>query len=221
MGRTIAIALVAVLAGTAAADRVAEPAQPPANPAPAGRRASRPSDVPLGHEAPNMGAPGMGAPLPSRPAPPPPPPVVAPEIRALGRQLAGRYTCKGVMLHADGSSNPLRASLTIELDLEDAWIRGSYVEAGAGGMRLTDYRTYDAIARRWTRIQLASTSGHVLSTSLGEQNGTWTWQGAAESPQGTIQVRDYEQRGGKQLRLWGEALLGGRWQKQYDVTCRR
>ena len=79
----------------------------------------------------------------------------------------------------------------------------------------------DAVNRFVRRIQLASTSGHVISTSLGEQNGKWTWEGSAKSPMGTLQVRDYEQRDGHDVRLWGEAMLGGSWQKLYEVSCKK
>ena len=41
------------------------------------------------------------------------------------------------------------------------------------------------------------------------------------SPHDTLQIRDYEQLTDGQLKLWGEALLGGTWQKLYDVTCTR
>ena len=156
--------------------------------------------------------------------PPPRPPVVvapSPEIAKLGKAAAGAYKCKGVSLRGDGSSTPLEAALTIKLDLDDAWVHASLVEAKAGGVKFDDYRTYDATAKQWTRIQLTSTSGHVVSTSLGEQGGKWTWEGTASSPNGTMQVRDYEQRDAKQLKVWGEALLGGTWQKLYEATCKQ
>jgi hypothetical protein len=76
-------------------------------------------------------------------------------------------------------------------------------------------------ADQWTEIQLASGSAHAIATSLGEQNGVWTWRGTAESPRGTIQTRDHEQYLGKRLELWGEALLGGSWQQPYQASCRR
>ena len=59
----------------------------------------------------------------------------------------------------------------------------------------------------------------MISTSTGDSGGKWTWTGTATSPQGTLQLRDFEQRDAKQLKLWGEALLGGTWQKSYEVSC--
>lgn len=154
------------------------------------------------------------------PVTPPRPTVVppSPEIAKLGKSLAGAYKCKGVMLKGDGSSTPLEAKLTIKLDLDNAWIVTSLAETKAGGLKFDEYRTYDGTAKQWTRIQLASTSGHVISTSLGEKDGKWTWEGTATSSAGTMQVRDYEQMG-KQLKVWGEAMLSGSWQKLYEATC--
>jgi len=60
-----------------------------------------------------------------------------------------------------------------------------------------------------------------ISSSPGEKGGKWTWTGAATSPNGTLPLRDYEQRDGAQLRLWGEAQIAGTWQKLYDVTCKK
>jgi hypothetical protein len=156
--------------------------------------------------------------------PPPPTPVQtpAPEIAQLGRTAAGSYRCKGVMMRPDGSSSPLQATLAIELALDKAWVQTSLTETGKpGGLKFVEYRTYDPVAQQWTRIQLASSSGHVISTSLGEKSGTWTWEGTATSPNGTLQLRDYEQLSPKQIKVWGEALLGGSWQKLYEATCAR
>jgi hypothetical protein len=118
----------------------------------------------------------------------------------------------------------MQASLTIKLDLDKAWIQLSLVEQGkAAGFAIkwTEYRTFDPTAKQWTRIQLANTTGHVISTSLGEKSGQWMWEGTATSPEGTMQVRDYEQRDAKQTKIWGEALLGGSWQKDYEATCKK
>ena len=161
-------------------------------------------------------------PLPSRQRPPPPPPpaVKSAEVQKLGKDLAGSYKCQGVALQANGSSSPLQATLTIELALDSTWIQASLVETGkATPLRFVDYRTYDPVGKQWTRIQLTSMASHVVSTSLGEKNGTWTWEGTATAPTGTLQLRDYEQLAHGKLKVWGEALQSGSWQKQYEVTC--
>ncbi len=160
-------------------------------------------------------------PLPGPRRPPPPPAPIKPaEVAKLGKDLAGGYKCKGVTLQASGASTPLQATLTVELALDGAWLQASLVETGkANPLRFVDYRTFDPIGKQWTRIQLNSMAGHVMSTSLGEKNGTWTWEGTATAPTGTTQLRDYEQLARGKLKLWGEALLSGSWQKQYEVTC--
>jgi hypothetical protein len=206
------LALVVVFASSlAAADEVAPPA--------ATRPAPRPANGPKvgGLKDP------FGEMQPSQPPAPPPPPriVVAPEIAKLGKQVAGSYKCKGVQMRGDGSSTPLAASVTIKLDLDNAWIVVTLAETKAGGVKFEDYRTYDATSKQWTRIQLASTSAHVIAQSLGERDGKWTWEGNAIAPSGSTQVRDYEQITGKDIKVWGEAMLGGSWQKMYEATCKR
>ena len=173
------------------------------------------------------GAPAtQAAPQATRPSlrqPPPPPPLptpqpAPPEIATLAKQVAGSYACKGVQFVGNGASTPLTAKLAVKLALRGAWLVSSLV---ADDLSFDDYRTYDSVAKQWTRVQLASTTGHVIWTSLGDKGGTWTWEGTATSPRGTQQVRDYEQPGDRQIKLWGEALLGGSWQKLYEVTCKR
>lgn len=154
---------------------------------------------------------------PSRPPAPPTPPVPA-EITKLGKQRAGTYTCKGNRATPSGASLPLEAKLVIKLDLDDAWINTSWV-AKLGGT--TAYSTYDEVAHLWTRIELHDDTSHAMLTSLGEKGGEWVWEGPAVSPTGTVQVRHHEQLDGKELKLWGEAQLGGTWQKSYVASCKR
>jgi len=174
--------------------------------------------------------PASGAPAPRqemevvarRRTPPPPTPARPPvEIATLGKQVLGTYTCKGNTQRGDGSSTPLVATVTVKLDLDDAWIQTTMVETGKpGGLKFVEYRTFDATAKQWTRVQLVNNTSHVTSTSLGEKDGKWTWTGDSVSPSGTLQLHDYEQRDAKELKLWGEALLGGTWQKTYEVSSR-
>jgi hypothetical protein len=224
--KRLVVAVMLTCSGVAIADRAAEPPPPP--PA-ASRAAPRGEPKPAPEDPGNpLGEPAAGAPaqMPRRRPPPPPPPAVpapAPEIAKLGKLLAGTYKCKGVTMRGDGSSTPIQATITIKLDLDNAWIQTSLVEDGktTGALKWTEYRTFDPIAKQWTRIQLASSSGHVVATSLGEKDGKWTWDGTAVSPNGSLQTRDYEQRDAKQTKVWGEAMLSGSWQKLYEATCKK
>ena len=214
MVRTLALVIaLSVPAGLAVADEVAPPT--------AGRRAPAQSQPPAGGGAPMPRSEQMIA--PSRPMPPRKPPVVvtpAREIAALGKQLAGTWICKGNSMRGDGSSTPLVATVTNKLELDNAWIVTTLVEK-SGPLKWTEFRSYDPVAKQWTRIQFANTAGHVISTSLGEQGGKWTWVGTASSPNGSFQLRDFEQRDGKAMKVWGEAMLGGTWTKLFETTCRR
>ncbi|MCX5741799.1 MAG: hypothetical protein NT062_04775 [Proteobacteria bacterium] len=160
--------------------------------------------------------PFMGDPGPPRPQPPTPV-KPAPEITTVGKTLAGMWTCKGVALNGDGSSTPVIGAMVTRLDLDNAWIATTTTEKA--GRKLSEFRTFDAVAKQWTRIQMTSTSAYIVTTSLGEKAGLWTWTGAQTSPTGTLQVRDFEQRTGKTVKLWGDVQLGGAWQKLYDMSC--
>jgi hypothetical protein len=185
------------------ADRVQAP--PPSGP----RR--RPS-------ADEMPVPAVIAPMPAHPSVPAAPPPVPAEIAKLGKQRAGTYTCKGNRATPSGASLPLEAKLVIKLELDNAWINASWV-AKLGGT--TAYSTYDEVAHLWTQIELHDDTSHAMLTSLGEKGGEWVWEGPAVSPTGTVQVRHHEQLDGKELKLWGEAQLGGTWQKSYAASCKR
>jgi hypothetical protein len=182
--------------------------------------ANPPSSEKAERKAPPAPATSAGARIPSPPPPPQQPAGAPAEVAALGKELAGAWSCKGVALRGDGSSQPLQASVTMKLDLDDAWLVTTLVEK-TGKLKFTEYRTYDPTAKEWTRVQLVNTAGHVLSTSPGERGGKWTWTGTATSPSGALPLRDYEQRDGGQLHLWGEAQIGDAWQKLYDVTCKK
>ncbi len=187
--------VILVLATTASAD-VAR--QPPAN---AG--SANPAAV-------------MRKPIP--PVVPAPPLKPAPDIATTAKPRVGTWRCKGNTARPDGSSSPLSATLTVKLDLDNAWIVSTLVEK-TGPLKWTEFRTYDPTAKQWLKLQMANTSGHVTSTTPGEQSGTWTWEGTAASPQGSVQLRDHEQLSAGQLKLWGQAMVGGAWQKTYEVTC--
>jgi hypothetical protein len=226
---TRTLALVIMLSSALA---VADEARIPEASKPAPNRKPPPTGASAGSAS--SGGPGRAAGAPMdrdqdmrvmRPMPPPKPIVQkpAPEVAAFGKQYAGTWTCKGNTMRGDGSSTPLTASVSVRLDLDNAWVVTSLVEK-SGPLKWTEYRTYDAVAKQWSRVQLANTSGYVVSTSLGEQGGKWTWTGTARSPNGSLELRDYEQadgKDGKAIKLWGEAMLGGSWTKLYEVTCRK
>jgi len=220
MTRTLAVVIALSVSALAVADEAVMPAQKPA-----------PNRKPPAAPPPSAGSAAMPTPqqealMRRMPNPPPPKPVApkpAPEIAAFGKQYGGSWTCKGNTMRGDGSSTPLTASVNVKLDLDNAWVATSLVEK-SGPLKWTEYRTYDPVAKQWSRVQLANTSGYVVSTSLGEQGGKWTWNGTAKSPSGSVELRDYEQpdgKDGKAVKLWGEAMLGGSWARMYEVTCKK
>ena len=195
--RSLALLLISTVA-------YADQAQPPAAGAPA----------PVATRT----APMVVAPPPQKPPPPPPAPPPG-DIAALAAKLAGSYTCKGVTFVGNGASTPMTGKVGVKLGVGGAWIIVTFAETG--GVQFDDYRTFDPIAKQWHRFVMASTTGYTTYTSLGDNGGTWTWEGTATAPSGTMQIRDHETPGDHQLKVWGEALLGGSWQKLYEVTCKR
>ena len=193
--RFVLVAVLISSVGVVEADRVAEPAQQQ-----------------------------MGPRIKVPPRPPPPPVrrvyQPPPEIGKLAKELEGVWACKGVVLAGDGSSQPLVGTLASKLELGGAWIEQTFGDRNQAP-RFVAFRTYDATARQWTRAYFDSTAGRVEQTSLGETGGLWTWTGTSTTPTGTFEARDYEQRDGAQLKMWGELMLGGQWQKAYEVTCKK
>ncbi len=155
---------------------------------------------------------------PRRPSPTPKPAPVPGEIAAHGKVLAGSYTCKGHQATASGASRPLEGTLAITLDLDNAWIHASWSSNAA---KSATYATYDGVAHQWIRLEARSDGSRATLTSLGDKGGEWVWEGPAMSSTGTIQERHHEQLNGTELKLRGEALLGGTWQKSYEVSCKR
>ena len=144
-----------------------------------------------------------------------------PEVAALGAKLVGSYTCKGVFFIGNGASRPVTAKLSYKLAMSGAWLVESFAETRATGLQIDDYRTFDGIAKQWHRFAMTSTTGYTTYTSLGDSGGTWNWEGTASGPDGSLQVRDHETPGDHQVKIFGEGLLGGSWQKLYEVTCKR
>jgi len=132
--------------------------------------------------------------------------------------MAGTYTCKGNRMLDAGASTPLQATIVVKLDLDNAWLTASWTEKG---VKLVDHRTFDDVSKQWTRFQLASDGSHAVLTSIGEKAGETVWEGTSASSTGSVQQRHHEQLNGKELKLWGEALLGGTWQKTYEAACKR
>jgi hypothetical protein len=194
----VRLALASLLVSTVAlADQVAPPA------------AGAPMQEPVEPHTP---------PIPQRPPVPPTPVPVAPDIATQGKLLAGTYACKGNRQLGNGASAPLQSSLVVKLELDNAWIVGSWTEKG---LKFVDYRSFDDVARQWTRMQLVSDGSHSVLTSIGDKAGEWVWEGVASSSRGNVTVRHHEMLKGKELKLWGEAMLGGTWQKSYEATCKR
>jgi hypothetical protein len=160
-------------------------------------------------------APNVMRPMPPRPVPAPQPSA---EVAKLGKLLAGAYTCKGNRTQPDGSSAPFVAKIGFKPELDNAWIAGQWTDPS---IKMTDYRTFDDTSKQWTRFLLASDGSHETLTSVGDKAGEWQWEGTQSSSTGTLQFKHHEKLAGKQLDLWGEALLGGTWTKVYTASCKR
>ena len=118
---------------------------------------------------------------------PPPPKFPAPQlgpppqVMALGKQLAGTWTCSS------------GETATIAIDVAGGWLRIATAES-------IELRTFDVVARQWTRVVMTAAGGYRTETSLGEQKGTWSWSGDGAPASERITADEYVRD---------------------DVTCRR
>jgi hypothetical protein len=192
MTKRLAVAVLAAMAVPASADRVAAP--PPTQTPPIPERLRR-----------------------RRPPPPSPVDTILKESQA----IAGSWACKGVVMLGTGASTPMTATLVLTADLDSTWIHGKLAQTGDGAFKVELYRTFDPVAQQWTELSMSNDGAHQTATSTGEANGVWTWVGEDISTAGTVQRRDYEQRGGGGVKVWGERSLGGEWQKSYELSCNR
>ena len=181
--------------------------------------------IPTAAYADRVAPPSAGAPAPQqemvmRPMPPRPMPAphASAEVARQGKLLAGAYACKGNRTQGDGSFLSLVAKIAIKTDLDNAWIVSQWTDAA---VKMVDYRTFDDTSKQWTRFLLASDGSHETLTSIGEKSGEWVWEGTQSSSTGTLQFKHHEKLAGKQLDLWGEALLGGTWTKVYTASYKR
>jgi hypothetical protein len=153
----------------------------------------------------------------------PPPsadPKPAPEVAALGKAISGTFTCKGNLARGDGSSAPFTATLTMKLDLANAWIVTTLVQKG-GPLRSTSYRSFEARRKSWIRFELLSTGVYVQQTSEGEKQGQWSWEGNRSIESTLLRQRNFEQKDGNGWKLWEEVLMDPGWTKTYEITCKR
>ena len=93
-------------------------------------------------------------PAPKFPAPPAGPP---PQVAVLAKQLAGARPCGA-------------GTATASIALAGAWLQITTPSS-------LELRTYDVVAKQWTRVVLGGDGTHRTQTSLGDVRGTWTWTG--------------------------------------------
>jgi hypothetical protein len=128
-------------------------------------------------------------PPPIMPTPLPP----APEIAQLAKQLAGTWTCG-------------HDKVTITVMLDGAWLV-------LRGPREHEWRTYDGVAKLWTRIVVSAGGTHAIATSLGEQDGAWTWTERADA-------RSVERWTKNRVVRSTEQQRAGQWQRVgAELTC--
>jgi hypothetical protein len=151
--------------------------------------------------------------VPATPPPPkfpPPPPGPPPQVATLSKQLVGTWTCKGTYRDERGEARRIEGTTTIALELDGAWLKiSSTTVVGGARTKAVELRSFDVVAKQWTRVVLASDARHAVQTSLGAIDGTWTWVGDGAT--------DSQRLGTNEITTWRQ--VGG--EKTYEATCRR
>jgi hypothetical protein len=134
------------------------------------------------------------------------------------RALAGTWACTGSVYGADGAPSPSQASLTVALELDDAWLRTELaVLSGEHRYKFRAYRTFDTVSNEWVNVIVDNLRGHARSSSA---DGV-TWQGESSGPMGTMTIKDSEILASPgEVDIVGQYSLDGRsWRTGYDLSC--
>jgi hypothetical protein len=141
------------------------------------------------------------------PRPPPPPRLAQPrtppaELVALAKDRAGMWSCSGGYV----------GKLEVKVSLDGAWLQTSGVlDIDGVKVKVTEFRTFDAVAKQWTRIAMMGTTNHEISTSLGADKGVWVWTAA--------QRRDIEEQTKDKLTVRRQTISSGKWVTDSEAIC--
>jgi hypothetical protein len=206
--------------------------------APAAQPAGTPAAKPAEAAKPAAGAPAPKM-EPAKPAPPageaakpaaPPkmePPKPAPEIDAAFKVISGTWKCTGTASGPDGASMPIDYTMSFKLDLDKFWIVGTMAskktKANPVAYKFTSYSTYDAAAKKWTRVMMDNMGGWEQGTSTGMANNVMAWEGKGNGMGMTYQSKHTEEvKGPKETHMVGTMSMDGKnWMPMYEATCKK
>ncbi|MGE0868142.1 MAG: DUF1579 family protein [Kofleriaceae bacterium] len=145
------------------------------------------------------------------------------ELIDAGKLMVGTWKCtgKGVM----DPSNPtvmtdMKSTATFKQDLDKWWVVGTVT---TGPMKMTMYRTYDPVAKKWIQVGLDNMGGSDNMWSMGPKDGKVTWEGDCRMMGTSMKSRVTEQATAKQMTLVGEMSMDGgkTWMKSMEMTCKK
>jgi hypothetical protein len=198
MKKTMILAAVLAISATATADDMKKP--DPAKKAPEPKKDEKKPEA-------------MVAPKPAQ------------ELTDASKGMLGTWNCTGKMadMKDPTKSHDFKGTNKMSMDLDKFWIKGdmSMTSADMKGvtMKGTEYITYDAAAKKWTRLAMDNMGGSEWMTSADMKS----WDGEMHMMGMTMKTRTKVDASAKELKVNSDMSMDGKkWSTDaFTMVCKK
>lgn len=146
------------------------------------------------------------------------------QVEAMGRAVAGTWTCAGTETGPDGVAVKMTATVQAKVELDRWWIHDTVDVNGKSAFRMFAFTTYDESAKKWRRVSIDNGGHQYVGTSDGMRDRKVDWHLTFAGPTGAGQLREHvDLTDPKILKNWGEMSRdkGKTWKAIFEMTCRK
>lgn len=148
-----------------------------------------------------------------------------PELAEMAKAAAGNWRCKGQGMDHTMKMVDMTATLKLKLDLAGHWVRATFdAKMGKTSFAFESFTTFDPSSKKWKRVLVDNGGGWMTGESDGLKDNKVDWEMATHSPMmGDGKFRDHEDLSDPKtgVKMWGEAQVGDKWMKVYEMTCKK